>query len=253
MSESGRNIPKNFNNNKNLKLFFPYRILQHNTEQIRIIALWKKLMLYDTSHWVLITQILECPFISPTSHRLFCLLRNSPIVECCVYAVYILSVITAKHLCAITSGYPNYFIVLPAYFGVDPSIARYKTWVCCISLAGIVGSNPAEGMDVCLLWVWCSSRWRSLRRTDRSSRGVLPSVFSVSGVWSEASKLRRPRPIRAVEPWQIYLHHERYPYCVSDSPLYFTVHFFLTTAVEYSGDYVSTVNIYTNIRKQFAI
>ena len=164
MSESGRNIPKNFNNNKNLKLFFPYRILQHNTEQIRIIALWKKLMLYDTSHWVLITQILECPFISPTSHRLFCLLRNSPIVECCVYAVYILSVITAKHLCAITSGYPNYFIVLPAYFGVDPSIARFKAWICGLSLARTVGSNPAECMVVCLLWVWCTRRWRSLRR-----------------------------------------------------------------------------------------
>jgi hypothetical protein len=29
--------------------------------------------------------------------------------------------------------------------------ARSKAWVCGRSLAGIVGSNPAEGMDVCLL------------------------------------------------------------------------------------------------------
>jgi hypothetical protein len=29
--------------------------------------------------------------------------------------------------------------------------ARSKVWVCGHSLAGIVGSNPAGGMDVCLL------------------------------------------------------------------------------------------------------
>jgi hypothetical protein len=28
-----------------------------------------------------------------------------------------------------------------------------RAWVCSRSLAGIVGSNPADGMDVCLLWV----------------------------------------------------------------------------------------------------
>jgi hypothetical protein len=29
--------------------------------------------------------------------------------------------------------------------------ARFKTWVCGLSLAEITGSNPAGGMDVCLL------------------------------------------------------------------------------------------------------
>jgi len=29
--------------------------------------------------------------------------------------------------------------------------ARSKAWVCGRSLAEVVGSNPAEGMDVCLL------------------------------------------------------------------------------------------------------
>jgi hypothetical protein len=32
-----------------------------------------------------------------------------------------------------------------------PVAARSKAWVCGRSLTGIVGSNPAEGMDVCLL------------------------------------------------------------------------------------------------------
>ena len=33
-----------------------------------------------------------------------------------------------------------------------------NVWVCCLSLAGIGGSNPAAGMDVCLLWVLCIVR-----------------------------------------------------------------------------------------------
>jgi hypothetical protein len=33
-----------------------------------------------------------------------------------------------------------------------------RRWVCGRSLAGIVGSNPAGGMDVCLLWVLCVVR-----------------------------------------------------------------------------------------------
>jgi hypothetical protein len=32
-----------------------------------------------------------------------------------------------------------------------PVIARPKAWVCGSSLAVIVGSNPARGMDVCVL------------------------------------------------------------------------------------------------------
>jgi hypothetical protein len=36
-----------------------------------------------------------------------------------------------------------------------PVAARSKAWVYSRSLTGIVGSNPAEGMDVCLLWVLC--------------------------------------------------------------------------------------------------
>ena len=29
--------------------------------------------------------------------------------------------------------------------------AQYKVWVCGLSLAGVVSSNPAGGMDICLL------------------------------------------------------------------------------------------------------
>ena len=39
--------------------------------------------------------------------------------------------------------------------GPVPVAARSKAWVCGHSLAGIVGSNPAVGMDVCLLRLLC--------------------------------------------------------------------------------------------------
>jgi len=36
-----------------------------------------------------------------------------------------------------------------------PVAARSKAWVCGLALAGIVGSNPAGGMDICMLFVLC--------------------------------------------------------------------------------------------------
>ena len=65
----------------------------------------------------------------------------------------------------------------------NPVAARSMAWVCGRSLAWIAGSNPAGGMDVCLLWVLCVVRYRSLLGADHLSRGVLPSVC-VSWVWS---------------------------------------------------------------------
>ena len=57
-----------------------------------------------------------------------------------------------------------------------PVAARSKAKVCGRSPAEIVGSNPTVGMDICLLWVSCVVRYRSLRRADHSSIGVLPTV-----------------------------------------------------------------------------
>ena len=57
-----------------------------------------------------------------------------------------------------------------------PVAALFEAWVCGPSLAGIVGSIPMGGMDACLLWVLFIVTYRSLRRADHSSRGVLLSV-----------------------------------------------------------------------------
>jgi hypothetical protein len=68
----------------------------------------------------------------------------------------------------------------PSQTKPTPAAVRSTAWVCGRSIAEIVGSNPARGMDVCLLWVLCVVRQRSLRRADHSSRGVLPSVVCLS-------------------------------------------------------------------------
>ena len=39
-----------------------------------------------------------------------------------------------------------------------PMATEYRAWVWVRWLAGIVGSNPAGGKDVCLLWVLCVVR-----------------------------------------------------------------------------------------------
>jgi len=64
-----------------------------------------------------------------------------------------------------------------------PVAARSKAWVCARSPAENLGSNSTGDIDVCQLWVFCVVKWRSLRRADHSSRGVLPTVVRRC-VWS---------------------------------------------------------------------
>jgi len=67
-----------------------------------------------------------------------------------------------------------------------PVAARYKAWNCGRSLPGIVGSNPAGGVNV------CSCECYVLSGGGRhSSREVLPSVVCLS-CGREASTMRRP-------------------------------------------------------------
>ena len=55
---------------------------------------------------------------------------------------------------------------------------RSTIWVRGRSFSGTAASHTAGGawMSVCLLWVLCVVRQRSLRGANHSSRGVLPSV-----------------------------------------------------------------------------
>jgi hypothetical protein len=75
-----------------------------------------------------------------------------------------------KTYLVIKTIYVNQHILSPI-----PVAARSKATVCGCALARIPGSNPTGRINDCLLWVLCVIRYRSLRRADHSSRGVLPS------------------------------------------------------------------------------
>ena len=82
----------------------------------------------------------------------------------------------------------DHMIALPI-----PVAERSKARVCGTSLAGIAGSNPAGGMDVCLLCVVCcrveiSATGRSL--VQRS----LADLWCVTMCYLETSQIRRPWP-----------------------------------------------------------
>ena len=77
----------------------------------------------------------------------------------------------------------------------------FKAWVCGLSLVGIAGSNPAGGVEVCVLMsVVCyqvdvSSSGRSLVQKS-------PIECGASEYDREASIMRRPWSTGAVRPWK---------------------------------------------------
>ena len=79
-----------------------------------------------------------------------------------------------------------------------------KAWVCGRSLAGIAGSNPARGMDVCLFVVVCFHVDVSATGRSLVQRSLNECVVSECG--HETSIIRRPRPTRAVGPQKKNLH-----------------------------------------------
>jgi len=97
------------------------------------------------------------------------------------------------------------------------------------------GFESHRGMDVCLLWVWCVVRKRSLRRIDHSSRGVLPTVVRRC-VWSrnlenEEAKVRYGA-VKIQSQWVVTARKQQQQYrnirghsltCALLSPLYFPV------------------------------
>ena len=55
------------------------------------------------------------------------------------------------------------------------------------SLVRIASSNPVRSMDVCLMWLLCVVRYRSLLQAGRSSNGILQAVVC-HWVWSRNLK-----------------------------------------------------------------
>ena len=80
-----------------------------------------------------------------------------------------------------------------------PVAVRSKSWLCGRSLAGIAGSHPAGGMDMCNLLLLCVVRQKSLRLAAPSFRGILPNDACLD-CDLDTSTMRRPTPTKTVEP-----------------------------------------------------
>jgi len=74
--------------------------------------------------------------------------------------VYLFSVITIIWGMAVDVATVIYVSQIPSSYCFRPILvaARPKAWVCGRSLARIVGSEPAGGVDVRLLWSLCVVR-----------------------------------------------------------------------------------------------
>jgi hypothetical protein len=80
-----------------------------------------------------------------------------------------------------------------------PAAARSMTSVYGRSLAGVLGSNPAKGMDVCVSRECCVCCQVQIFAMGRSLIQRSPTECSVSECDLETPPMRRPRPTRAVE------------------------------------------------------
>jgi hypothetical protein len=112
--------------------------------------------------------------------------------------------------------------VMPFLKEIKGKITRSKAWVYGRLLAWIVGSNPAGGMDVCLCWMLFVVRYRSLRRTDHSSREGLPTVMRRC-VWYRNLKNREatvhvgPQRHRKKKKFKLIVIYLNIIFCVIDS------------------------------------
>ena len=75
--------------------------------------------------------------------------------------------------------------------------AQSEAWVCFRSHPRVVGSNPAGDMDACLLCLCCHLE---VSATGRTLVQGSPTEFSVSACDLVTLTMRRPGPIRDVEP-----------------------------------------------------
>jgi len=84
-------------------------------------------------------------------------------------------IVTKRSLVRMASGFFAYY--------VD---GRSCCAVLRLLVAGNAGSNPAGGIDDCLLWLLCES----VRRADHCSRGLQPNVLCLGVMWLLCESVR---------------------------------------------------------------
>jgi hypothetical protein len=83
-----------------------------------------------------------------------------------------------------------------------PVAERSQSWVCCCSLAGVAGWNPARG-HVCLFLVSVVCCQIEVSATGQSLVQRSPTECDVSDCDLEISTKRRPRSTRAKQPYNL--------------------------------------------------
>jgi hypothetical protein len=120
---------------------------------------------------------------------------------------FFLSPLILPSQCHSTNAPYSHFINLTTTLA-NPSGARSKACVCCRSLTGIAGSNPAGGMDVLSL-VSVVGCLVEVSATGRSLVQRSPTECGVSECDREASTVRRPWPTRGCQAMK----EEKQPHC----------------------------------------
>jgi len=88
--------------------------------------------------------------------------------------------------------------------GPTPVAKQSRTWVCGRSFARIADSNPAGGMDVCLLCHVLSVRGLCVGLVTRPEESYRASVVGLS-VIVKPRQWEVPGPLGAVAPWKIII------------------------------------------------
>jgi len=98
----------------------------------------------------------QLPIVVELLAKMSCqLLDPNPVVVCTEPHVTFESVVITREL--LTDS-----ILCTKLGALIPMAVRFKTWVCIRSNAGIAGSSPAVGMNICLFKVFCVIRYRFL-------------------------------------------------------------------------------------------
>jgi hypothetical protein len=79
----------------------------------------------------------------------------------------------------------------------DPNAAQTNTWVCSRWLAEIAGSNPAGGMDSCLLWVLCDCQVEVSATGWSLVQRILSSVVCLRRRLLEATSLATRQQVQS--------------------------------------------------------
>jgi len=131
------------------------------------------------------------------------------------------------------------FITLRTSLESVPVAARSKAKVCGRPRREIVGSNPAGGMNVCMLWVLCVLSGRGLCDELITRLEELYRLWSVVVCDLETSRMGRPWPTGGCRAKKANKHTslEKHMFFTGEFRLEVRIHYIHTTVLHYINDW----------------